>query len=240
MEKKGKFERILMAKKILIVDDDPKIVELIEIYLSNEGYTIFKAYDGEEALTSVEENGIDLMILDVMMPKLDGLEVCKQVRRTSQIPILMLSAKAEDMDKIIGIMTGADDYLVKPFNPLELTVRVKALLRRSAFVQNEGQRENGIQIGPLVINKDTHSVKIENQTIKLTMLEFEILYLLASQRGRVFSSEEIFEAVWKEDGYGASKTVMVHISNLRDKLEKASGGEKFIHTVWGVGYKLEL
>jgi DNA-binding response OmpR family regulator len=240
MEKKWKFERILMAKNILIVDDDSKIVELIEIYLSNEGYTVFKAYDGEEALEAVEKNGIDLMILDVMMPKLDGLEVCKQVRRTSHIPILMLSAKAEDMDKIIGIMTGADDYLVKPFNPLELTVRVKALLRRSSFVQNEGMRENGIHIGPLEINKDTHSVKIEGQTIKLTMLEFEILYLLAGQCGRVFSSEEIFESVWKENGYGASKTVMVHISNLRDKLEKASGGEKFIHTVWGVGYKLEL
>lgn len=229
-----------MAKNILIVDDDQKIVELIEIYLTNEGYTVFKAYDGEEALASIEKNGIDLMILDVMMPKLDGLEVCKQVRRRSQIPILMLSAKAEDMDKIIGIITGADDYLVKPFNPLELTVRVKALLRRSAFVQSEGQRENGIHIGPLEISKDTHTVKLEGRTIKLTSLEFDILYLLASQRGKVFSSEEIFEAVWKEDGYGASKTVMVHISNLREKLEKASGGEKFIHTVWGVGYKLDL
>ncbi|OLS39998.1 response regulator transcription factor [Bacillus sp. MRMR6] len=230
-----------MVKSILIVDDDPKIVELIEIYLSNEGYILFKAYDGEQALASMEINKVDLVILDVMMPKVDGLEVCKQIRQVNTLPILMLSAKAEDMDKIIGIMTGADDYMIKPFNPLELAVRVKALLRRVAMDQRQMSNELGrcVRIGSLEINKDTHTVMVEGQQIKVTSLEFDILYLLSSHRGRVFSSEEIFEGVWKEDGYGASKTVMVHISNLREKLEKATGGEKIITTVWGVGYKIE-
>lgn len=228
-------------KSILIVDDDPKIVELIEIYLKNEGYFLYKAYDGEQALAAMGLNKVDLVILDVMMPKVDGLEVCKQIRKVNTLPILMLSAKAEDMDKIIGIMTGADDYMIKPFNPLELTVRVKALLRRVAMDQKQMTQEVGqcIRLGSLEINKDTHMVKVEGLPIKLTSLEFDILYLLASHQGRVFSSEEIFEVVWKEDGYGASKTVMVHISNLREKLEKATGGEKIIMTVWGVGYKIE-
>ncbi|MEW9051236.1 MAG: response regulator transcription factor [Neobacillus sp.] len=230
-----------MVKSILIVDDDPKIVELIEIYLKNEGYFLYKAYDGEQALAAMGLNKVDLVILDVMMPKVDGLEVCKQIRKVNTLPILMLSAKAEDMDKIIGIMTGADDYMIKPFNPLELTVRVKALLRRVAMDQKQMTQEVGqcIRLGSLEINKDTHMVKVEGLPIKLTSLEFDILYLLASHQGRVFSSEEIFEVVWKEDGYGASKTVMVHISNLREKLEKATGGEKIIMTVWGVGYKIE-
>jgi DNA-binding response OmpR family regulator len=229
------------VKSILIVDDDPKIVELIEIYLKNEGYVLYKAYDGEQALAAMGLNKIDLVILDLMMPKVDGLEVCKQIRKVNTLPILMLSAKAEDMDKIIGIMTGADDYMIKPFNPLELTVRVKALLRRVAMDQKQMTQEVGlcIRLGSLEINKDTHMVKVEGLPIKLTSLEFDILYLLASHQGRVFSSEEIFEGVWKEDGYGASKTVMVHISNLREKLEKATGGEKIIMTVWGVGYKIE-
>lgn len=230
-----------MNKSVLIIDDDKEIVDLLDVYLRNEGYEIFKAYDGEEALALLEAECIDVMVLDVMMPKQNGLEVCKQVRKTSNIPILMLSAKAEDMDKIIGLMTGADDYMIKPFNPLELVVRVKALLRRASF-QNSSPQGNGdesIRIHSLEISKKNHTVKVENEFIKLTSIEFDILYLLASHPGRVYSSEEIFELVWKESGVGLSKTVMVHISNLREKLEEATKGEKLIQTVWGVGYKIE-
>lgn len=181
------------------------------------------------------------MILDIMMPKRNGLEVCQEVRENNTVPILMLSAKAEDMDKILGLMTGADDYMIKPFNPLELVARVKALLRRSSFQNATSQKnEDGIiHIRSVEIHKHNHTVKVNGEYIKLTSIEFDILYLLASNTGRVFSSEEIFERVWNEDGYGSNKTVMVHISNLRDKLETVMNGEKFIHTVWGVGYKIE-
>lgn len=230
-----------MNKSVLIIDDDKEIVDLLDVYLRNEGYDIHKAYDGEEALTKLAGERIDVMVLDVMMPKLNGLEVCKQVRKTSNIPILMLSAKAEDMDKIIGLMTGADDYMIKPFNPLELVVRVKALLRRASFQSSAPQvnSKDCIRIHSLEISKKNHTVKVENEFIKLTSIEFDILYLLASHPGRVYSSDEIFELVWKENGVGLSKTVMVHISNLREKLEEATNGEKLIQTVWGVGYKIE-
>ncbi|MGO0063756.1 response regulator transcription factor [Brevibacillus fluminis] len=230
-----------MNKSVLIIDDDKEIVDLLDVYLRNEGYDIHKAYDGEEALAKLAAERIDVMVLDVMMPKLNGLEVCKQVRKTSNIPILMLSAKAEDMDKIIGLMTGADDYMIKPFNPLELVVRVKALLRRASFQSSAPQvsSDDCIRIHSLEISKKNHTVKVENEFIKLTSIEFDILYLLASHPGRVYSSDEIFELVWKENGAGLSKTVMVHISNLREKLEEATNGEKLIQTVWGVGYKIE-
>jgi len=230
-----------MERNILIIDDDKEIVELLAVYLRNEGYNIYKAYDGEEALHMLSLYQIDLMILDIMMPKRNGLEVCQQVREKNTVPILMLSAKAEDMDKILGLMTGADDYMIKPFNPLELIARVKALLRRSSFQYTASQiKEDGIiRIRSAEIHKHNHTVKVNAEYIKLTSIEFDILYLLASNTGRVFSSEEIFERVWNEDGYGSNKTVMVHISNLRDKLETRTNGEKLIHTVWGVGYKIE-
>ncbi len=224
--------------RILIVDDDQHITELIEVYLKNEGYEVSKAGNGVEALNSFGKSQPDLIILDIMMPEMDGLSFCTQVRKSSQVPILMVSAKVEDMDKIVGLMTGADDYMSKPFNPLELTARVKALLRRA----NYSQPEKGgavLQIGPLAIDKQKHYVLAEGNSIKLTSIEFEILYLLARNQGRVFSSEEIFESVWNEPGEGSNKTVMVHISNLREKLEAALPGEKIIHTVWGVGYKIE-
>ncbi len=224
--------------KILIVDDDQQIAELIEVYLKNEGYVTDKASDGMEAFQMFEHTAFDLIILDIMMPNMDGLEFCKKVRKNSQIPILMVSAKAEDMDKIIGLMTGADDYIIKPFNPLELTARVKALLRRANYKQKEND-EDVIHVGLIDIDKQSHTVSVEGKEIKLTAREFEILYLLAKHRGRVFSSEEIFERVWNEPGEGSNQTVMVHISNLRDKLESAIPGETIIHTVWGVGYKIE-
>lgn len=224
--------------RILIVDDDQQIAELIEVYLKNEGYVTDKASDGIEAFQIFEHTAFDLIILDIMMPNMDGLEFSKKVRKNSQIPILMVSAKVEDMDKIIGLMTGADDYVIKPFNPLELTARVKALLRRANYKQKEND-EDVIHVGLIDIDKLSHTVSVEGKEIKLTAREFEILYLLAKQRGRVFSSEEIFERVWNEPGGGSNQTVMVHISNLRDKMEAAVPGETIIQTVWGVGYKIE-
>lgn len=231
-----------MMTNILIVDDDREIANLISIYLRNEGYDVSIAENGAEALQMLETLPVHLIIMDVMMPVVDGLELCRKVRETSHLPILMLSAKAEDMDKVLGLLTGADDYVVKPFNPLELVARVKSLLRRAYGFQTEQAKENGadvIRIHSLEINKLTHSVTVEGRPINLTQTEFGILYLLARHPGRVFSAEQIFEQVWKEKYYQSNNTVMVHISKLRDKLETALGGEKLIHTVWGVGYKIE-
>lgn len=228
-----------MASKILVVDDEKEIRNLIEIYLKNEGYTVIKASNGEEALEALEKEEIQLMILDIMMPKMDGMEVCRRVREYLNIPILMLSAKSEDMDKIAGIMTGADDYLTKPFNPLELSVRVKALLRRAYYFNNINKDGNIINIESLTIDKNDRTVKVDNVEIPFTAREFDILYLLGSNRGKVFSSEEIFTKVWKEDYFGSNNTVMVHMSRIREKLEKYIAGNKIIQTVWGVGYKVE-
>lgn len=228
-----------MASKILVVDDEKEIRNLIEIYLKNEGYTVIKASNGEEALKVLEKEEIQLMILDIMMPKMDGMEVCRRVREHLNIPILMLSAKSEDMDKIAGIMTGADDYLTKPFNPLELSVRVKALLRRTYYFNNMNKEEDIINIETLTIDKNNRTVKVGDTEITFTAREFDILYLLGSNRGRVYSSEEIFTKVWKEDYFGSNNTVMVHMSRIREKLEKYIEGNKIIQTVWGVGYKVE-
>lgn len=230
-----------MEPTILIVDDDKEIAELLEFYLINEGYNVYKSYDGKEALKVIAQQSIDLLILDVMMPKLNGLEVCRQIRINKSTPILMLSAKVEDMDKIIGLTTGADDYMEKPFNPLELVARVKALLRRATMQNTDSNKllEDQLLIHSLTINKRKHAVTVEGNLLDLTPIEFDILCLLANNPGRVYSSEEIFERVWNEEGYGISKTVMIHISNLRKKIEEATNGEKIIQTVWGVGYKID-
>ncbi|SDY35007.1 DNA-binding response regulator, OmpR family, contains REC and winged-helix (wHTH) domain [Thermoactinomyces sp. DSM 45892] len=229
-----------LSKQILIVDDDKEIVNLIDISLQNEGHTTLKAYDGEEALTILQDHSVHLIILDIMMPKMNGLEFCQRVRQHNNTPILMLSAKSEDMDKITGLMTGADDYMTKPFNILEMTVRVKALLRRAYYFNHQLPQENSemIRLGELTIDRKTYSTFVREKKINLTSKEFEILYLLASHLGQAFNSEEIFRSVWKEKYYEANNTVMVHISNLRDKLEK-NLGYKMIHTIWGVGYKIE-
>lgn len=227
-------------KNILVVDDEKEIVNLVSIYLQNDGFNVFKAYDGQEALDMFAQMKIDLIILDIMMPKLDGMEVCRRLRETNTVPILMLSAKAEDMDKVLGLMTGADDYMIKPFNPLELIARVKSLLRRSyQFKQVEQEEQTDLlSVNSLEINRTSHTVLHNGKPIVLTSKEFEILYLLASNRSRVFSTEEIFERVWEEKYFASNNTVMVHISNLREKLEKELG-YKLIKTVWGVGYKIE-
>lgn len=227
--------------KVLVTDDDKEIVNLLEIYLGNEGFTVEKAYDGEQAIDRLnEDEEIDLMILDVMMPRKDGIEVVKEVRETSQIPILMLSAKTGDIDKIKGLAHGADDYVVKPFNPLEVVARVKSLLRRSSFHPEQGETDE-LEVGPLLIRKESHEVEtLDGNPIQLTALEFGILHLLSSHINRVFSADEIFERVWQQDSLVSTKTVMVHVSHLRDKIEKATGGEKVIQTVWGVGYKISV
>lgn len=226
--------------KILIVDDDKDIVELLSIYVKNEGYDVEKAYNGKEAITKINTNpDIDLMILDVMMPQLDGMAVVRAVRKDSQIPILMLSAKTDDLDKIQCLVQGADDYVTKPFNPLEVMARVKSLLRRSQHEVKNNEPDQ-IEVGSLIIKKDSHEVETVNgKEISLTALEFGILYLLASHPNRVFSADEIFERVWQQESVVSAKTVMVHVSHLRDKIEEATGSEKVIQTVWGVGYKIE-
>ncbi|MGX6971466.1 response regulator transcription factor [Vagococcus bubulae] len=226
--------------QILVADDDKEIVELLSIYIKNEGYDVIKAYDGKEALSKIITNpDIDLLILDIMMPKMDGLEVVRELRKDSQIPIIMLTAKTTDMDKIQGLITGADDYVTKPFNPLEIMARVKSLLRRTNM-QVQTDIPDLLEIGPLIIKKDSHEVETDQGVkIQLTALEFGILYLLASHPNRVFSAEEIFERVWQQESLVSAKTVMVHVSHLRDKIEEATNGEKVIQTVWGVGYKIE-
>ena len=229
-----------MKNTILVVDDEAEIRNLLGIYLSNEGYELIKASNGEEAIEIVNSKDIKLIVLDVMMPKMDGIETCKRIREKMNIPILMLSAKSEDMDKIQGIMTGADDYVCKPFNHLELTVRIRALLRRAYFLNTKMQTSNNIiRIESMVIDKSKHKVTIDDNEVSLTAREFDILYLLATNRGRVFNTEEIFEKVWKEKYYQSNNTVMVHMSRIRDKLEQHMAGNKIIHTVWGVGYKIE-
>lgn len=223
--------------KILVVDDEKDIRDLLEIYLRNDGYDVIKASCGAEALDIVSNEKVDLVILDIMMPGIDGMEVCKSIRKCLNIPIMILSAKSENMDKIQGILTGADDYMVKPFDPLELTVRIKALLRRAYYFNVDIYRDNNlITIENLVIDKKRHKVTVEGDEVLLTAREFDILYLLASNRGQVFSSEEIFEKVWKEKYYQSNNTIMVHMSRLRDKIQK---NNSIIHTVWGVGYKIE-
>jgi DNA-binding response OmpR family regulator len=225
-------------RHILIVDDDKEIVQLINIYLQNEGFRISKAFNGEEALTLFEKEKIDLIVLDVMMPKVDGMEVCRILREKNHVPILMVSAKSEDLDKITGLMSGADDYLTKPFNPLELVARVKTLIRRTYLYQEERVEEEIITVGSLEVNKTFHTAKVNGRSIPLTSKEFAILHIMVSNLGRVFSSEEIFELIWKETYYSSNNTVMVHISNLREKLESELG-YKLIKTIWGVGYKID-
>lgn len=226
--------------KILVVDDDKEIVELLNIYLKNEGYEPIDAYSGKEALTKLSTNpNIDLMILDIMMPHMSGIDVIKEVRKDSDIPIIVVSAKTGDMDKIQGLITGADDYVSKPFNPLEVMARVRSLLRRSQK-KVTSDKPDVLEIGPLVINRDSHEVKtLAGKDIQLTALEFGILYLLASHPNRVFSADEIFERVWQQESVVSAKTVMVHVSHLRDKIQKVTDGEEVIQTVWGVGYKVE-
>lgn len=228
---------------ILVVDDEKEIADLVEIYLVSDGYKVFKAENAQKGLEILEKESVQLVLLDIMMPGMDGLEMCKRIRETNNIPIIMLSARSTDLDKILGLGTGADDYVVKPFNPLELTARVKSQLRRYTQLNPQSSTgeslKNEISIRDLTINKDNHKVTVGDEEIKLTPIEFDILYLLASNPGRVFSTDEIFEKVWNEKVYEANNTVMVHIRRLRGKMKEDTRQTKIITTVWGVGYKIE-
>ena len=228
---------------VLVCDDDAAILESLRIYLSQEGYRVLCARDGLEALEQVQGEEIHCMVLDIMMPRLDGLKTTLKLREKYNFPIILLSAKSEDTDKIAGLGFGADDYVTKPFNPLELTARVKSQLRRYTQLNpNSNVHEtvkNEISIRGLTINKDNHKVTVYDEEVKLTPIEFDILYLLASNPGKVFSTDEIFEKVWNEKVYEANNTVMVHIRRLRGKMKEDERQDKIITTVWGVGYKIE-
>lgn len=233
-----------MSQNILIVDDEKEIADLIEVYLKNDGYTVHKFYSGTEALKCIETQNIDLAILDVMLPDVDGFFICKKIREKHFYPIIMLTAKIEDIDKIMGLTIGADDYITKPFNPLEVVARVKTQLRRyvrynNAAAQKRYEPLTEYDIRGLVINKSTHKCFLYGENIFLTPIEFSILWYLCENRGRVVPSEELFEKVWGEKFLENNNTVMAHIGRLREKLKESTKKPKFIKTVWGVGYVVE-
>ena len=230
-----------MSTDILVVDDEAAIADLVEICLKNEGYTVHKFYTGKEALSCVESTHLDLAILDVMLPDVDGFTLCQKIREDHLFPILMLTAKVEDMDKITGLTLGADDYITKPFNPLELVARVKTQLRRCTRYNQAAAEppEESCDIRGLQISLTTHKCSLYGEPLSLTPLEFSILWYLCSHRGQVVSSEALFEAVWGEKYMDSNNTVMSHIARLREKLHENSRRPKFIKTVWGVGYTIE-
>jgi len=232
-----------MSAKVLIADDELEIRDVIRIFLRNEGYSVYEAEDGAEALALLARESVDLVILDVMMPTMDGIKACFKIREISNVPIIMLSAKGEDIDKITGLTTGADDYLAKPFNPLELLARVRAQLRRQSLtgigVNMDKNDSAVIEIGDLNIDRNRHLVTVRGNAVQLTPLEFAILLLLAGHRGQVFNVERIYRSVWKEDKFLSDNTVMVHIRNIREKIEDNPREPQYIKTVWGVGYKID-
>ena len=231
-----------MSEKILVVDDERAIADLIEVYLKNEGYEVYKFGNAKDALDCVEREHPSLAVLDVMLPDMDGFELCRRIREKYLFPIIMLTAKVQDMDKITGLTLGADDYMTKPFNPLELTARVRTQLRRYIRYNTNGipkEKEQEIDIRGLHIARSSHTVTLNGETLNLTPLEFEILWYLCRNRGKVVSSEELFEAVWKEKYLDSNNTVMAHIGNIREKMKEPARKPKFIKTVWGVGYTIE-
>ena len=228
-------------QKILVCDDDKEIVEAIDIYLSGEGFEVIGVYDGYEALKVLEETKVDLLIVDVMMPGLDGIRTTLKVRERSSIPIIILSAKSEDTDKILGLNIGADDYLTKPFNPLELVARVKSHIKRYTKLGNLGLQSemNVFRCGDLEINDDTKEVSVAGEIIKFTPIEYNILLLLIKNAGKVFSIDEIYAQIWNEEAIGADNTVAVHIRHIREKIEINPKEPRYLKVVWGVGYKIE-
>lgn len=227
---------------ILVVDDDKEIVGAIEIYLKKEGYNIVKAYNGNDALKKIKENEIHLIILDIMMPEKDGMETLEEIRKDKSIPVILLSAKSEDYDKIGGLNSGADDYITKPFNPLELIARVNSNLRRYVSLGALENKNNTkiYQSGELVINDETKKVTVDGKEVKLTATEFNILKFLLENKGKVYSIPEIYENVWKEEGFGAENIIAVHIRHIREKIEINPKDPKYLKVIWGVGYKIEI
>ena len=226
---------------ILVCDDDKEIVRAIEIYLKGEKYNVFKAYNGQEAIDILAKEEIHLLLIDVMMPVLDGIRATLKIREKSGVPIIILSAKSEDNDKILGLNIGADDYIVKPFNPMELLARVKAQLRRyTVFGSDQRSAEdNPYSAGDLVINDDIKEVTVMGEPVKLTPIEYNILKFLVKNKGKVFSSKDIYENIWKEEALAADNTVAVHISHIREKIEINPKEPRYLKVVWGVGYKIE-
>lgn len=231
-----------MAMQIVVVDDEKEIADLVEVYLQNEGFEVHPFYAARPALAYIDAHPVDLALLDVMLPDMDGFALCQAIRRAHTFPILMLTAKVEDLDKIQGLTLGADDYITKPFNPLEVVARVKAQLRRVTRYNepaSEEPAEEVLDIRGLTINRTTHECTLNGKPLTLTPLEFNILWLLCENRGRVLSSEELFEQAWGEKYIDSNNTVMVHIRRLREKMQETPRNPKFIKTVWGVGYKIE-
>ncbi len=231
-----------MNEKILIVDDEKEIADLVEVYLQNEGFCVLKFYCASDALACVAKEPISLAILDVMLPDMDGFTLCKKIRETHLFPILMLTAKVEDIDKITGLSLGADDYITKPFNPLELVARVKTQLRR--YIRYDGQNQepiacSSIQIRGLSISKQDHKCSLNGKELSVTPTEFNILWYLCTRQGQVVSSEELFEAVWGEKYLDSNNTVMAHIARLREKMHEPPRKPKYVKTIWGVGYTIE-
>lgn len=227
---------------ILVCDDEKEIVDAIEIYLVQEGFHVLKAYDGEQALELLQENEVHLLILDLMMPKLDGIHAIMKIREDSSIPIIILSAKSQDTDKVLGLNLGADDYVAKPFNPLELLARVKSQIRRYTdfgSMQQEEFSEKIYKTGGLVINDDRKEVSVDGEPVKLTRIEYNILLFLLKNQGKVFSIEQIYEEIWKEEAYGADNTVTVHIRHIREKIEIDPKNPRYLKVIWGIGYKVE-
>lgn len=227
--------------KILVCDDDKEIVEAIEIYLTQEGYEVLKAYDGEEAIQTLKKEHVDLLIMDVMMPRLDGIRATLKIREENSLPIIILSAKSEDADKVLGLNIGADDYVTKPFNPLELVARAKSQLRRytqlGSTVQDE--KKEVYEVGGLSINDELKEVTVDGESVRLTPIEYNILLLLVKNQGKVFSIDQIYENIWNEEAIGAGNTVAVHIRHIREKIEINPKEPRYLKVVWGVGYKIE-
>lgn len=226
---------------ILVCDDDKEIVDAVDIYLSQEGYHILKAYDGLQAIEIMKKEEVHLILLDIMMPNLDGIRATRKIRETSSVPIIMLSAKSEDVDKILGLNIGADDYITKPFNPLELIARVKSQLRRYTQLGNLAteEKEAVYVCGGLVVNDDLKTVTVDGEPVKLTPIEYNILVLLIKNQGKVFSIEQIYENIWNEEAIGADNTVAVHIRHIREKIEINPREPRYLKVVWGIGYKIE-
>ena len=226
---------------ILVCDDDKEIVDAIDIYLSQEGYHILKAYDGLQAIEIMKKEEVHLILLDIMMPNLDGIRATRKIRETSSVPIIMLSAKSEDVDKILGLNIGADDYITKPFNPLELIARVKSQLRRYTQLGNLAteEKEAVYVCGGLVVNDDLKTVTVDGEPVKLTPIEYNILVLLIKNQGKVFSIEQIYENIWNEEAVAADNTVAVHIRHIREKIEINPREPRYLKVVWGLGYKIE-
>lgn len=226
---------------VLVCDDDREIVEAIEIYLSQEGYKVLKAYDGEEALKVLDREKVDLLIIDVMMPKLDGIRATLKIREKKNMPIIILSAKSEDADKILGLNVGADDYMTKPFNPLELTARVTSQLRRYTQLGSTIDKSNQAvyAVGGLSIDDEQKEVTVDGEPVRLTPIEYNILLLLVKNQGKVFSIDQIYESIWNEDAIGVDNTVAVHIRHIREKIEINPKEPRYLKVVWGVGYKIE-